>query len=85
MYVIVVGGGKVGANVARSLLRLGHEVTLIEQPTRNVPGQCSPRRASASSFSSTTVTSQPSRCSCRAIDDPTRPQPMINAFIRVAA
>src|SRR5260370_135790 len=29
MYVIVAGGGKVGANVARSLLRLGHEVTLI--------------------------------------------------------
>ena len=31
MYVIVAGGGKVGANLARSLLRLGHEVTLIEQ------------------------------------------------------
>ena len=31
MYVIVAGGGKIGANVARSLLRLGHEVTLIEQ------------------------------------------------------
>src|SRR5438105_1779030 len=31
MYVIVAGGGKVGANVARSLLRLGSEVTLIEQ------------------------------------------------------
>jgi trk/ktr system potassium uptake protein len=31
MYVVVAGGGKVGANVARSLLRLGHEVTLIEQ------------------------------------------------------
>jgi len=31
MYLIVAGGGKVGANVARSLLRLGHEVTLIEQ------------------------------------------------------
>ncbi len=31
MYVIVAGRGKVGANVARSLLRLGHEVTLIEQ------------------------------------------------------
>ena len=31
MYVIVAGGGKVGANVARSLIRLGHEVTLIEQ------------------------------------------------------
>ena len=31
MYAIVAGGGKVGANVARSLLRLRHEVTLIEQ------------------------------------------------------
>ena len=31
MYMIVAGGGKVGANVMRSLLRMGHEVTLIEQ------------------------------------------------------
>jgi trk system potassium uptake protein TrkA len=31
VYLIVAGGGKVGANVARSLLRLGHELTLIEQ------------------------------------------------------
>jgi trk system potassium uptake protein TrkA len=31
MYAIVAGGGKVGANVARSLVRLGNEVTLIEQ------------------------------------------------------
>ena len=31
MYGIVSGGGKVGANVARSLIDLGHEVTLIEQ------------------------------------------------------
>jgi trk system potassium uptake protein TrkA len=31
MYVIAAGGGKVGANVTRSLLGLGHEVTLIEQ------------------------------------------------------
>jgi len=31
MYVLVAGGGKVGANVARSLLRLGHELTLVEQ------------------------------------------------------
>jgi len=30
-YAIVAGGGKVGANVARSLLGMGHEVTLIEQ------------------------------------------------------
>jgi trk system potassium uptake protein TrkA len=31
MYVIVAGGGKVGANLTRSLLGMGHEVTLIEQ------------------------------------------------------
>jgi trk system potassium uptake protein len=31
MYVIVAGGGKVGANVMRSLLRMKHEATLIEQ------------------------------------------------------
>ena len=31
MYAIVAGGGKVGANVTRSLIRMGHEVTLIEQ------------------------------------------------------
>ena len=30
MYTIIAGGGKVGANVARTLLRLGHELTLIE-------------------------------------------------------
>jgi trk system potassium uptake protein TrkA len=31
MYVIVAGGGKVGANVSRSLLQMGHEVTIIDQ------------------------------------------------------
>ena len=31
MYIVVAGGGKVGANVTRSLLEMGHEVTLIEQ------------------------------------------------------
>lgn len=31
MYLIVAGGGKVGANVAGSLLAMGHEVTLIEE------------------------------------------------------
>ena len=31
MYAIIAGGGKVGANVARSLIRSGHEATLIEQ------------------------------------------------------
>lgn len=31
MYVLIAGGGKVGANLTRSLIRMGHEVTLIEQ------------------------------------------------------
>jgi trk/ktr system potassium uptake protein len=31
MYVLIAGGGKVGANLTRSLLRTGHEVTLVEQ------------------------------------------------------
>ncbi|HET6642009.1 MAG TPA: TrkA family potassium uptake protein [Gaiellaceae bacterium] len=31
MYILIAGGGKVGANLARSVLDLGHEVTLIEQ------------------------------------------------------
>jgi trk system potassium uptake protein len=31
MYVVVAGGGKVGANSTRSLLEMGHEVTMIEQ------------------------------------------------------
>src|SRR5262245_14511056 len=30
-YAIVAGGGKVGANVTRSLVAMGHEVTLVEQ------------------------------------------------------
>ena len=36
MYVIVAGGGKVGANVTRMLLRTRHEVTLIEQAAARV-------------------------------------------------
>jgi trk system potassium uptake protein TrkA len=31
MYVIVAGGGKVGANLTRSLIQMSHEVTLVEQ------------------------------------------------------
>ena len=31
MYVLIAGGGKVGANLARTLIAMGHEVTLIEQ------------------------------------------------------
>ena len=30
MYVLIVGGGKVGLNLARELIAKGHEVTLIE-------------------------------------------------------
>jgi trk system potassium uptake protein TrkA len=31
MYVVIAGGGKVGANVLRTLRRGGHEATLVEQ------------------------------------------------------
>jgi trk/ktr system potassium uptake protein len=31
VYLLIAGGGKVGSNLARGLLREGHEVTLIEQ------------------------------------------------------
>src|ERR671931_792258 len=31
MYALVAGGGKAGSNVTRSLIRMGHEGTLIEQ------------------------------------------------------
>src|SRR5215210_9511197 len=31
MYIVIAGGGKVGANLTRSVLGLGHEVTLLEQ------------------------------------------------------
>jgi trk system potassium uptake protein len=31
VYVIIAGGGKVGANLARTLQNAGHEVTLVEQ------------------------------------------------------
>jgi len=31
MYALIAGGGKAGTNVARTLLRLGHEVTVVEQ------------------------------------------------------
>ena len=34
MYVLVVGGGKVGLNLTRELMQKGHEVTLIEQNRR---------------------------------------------------
>jgi trk system potassium uptake protein TrkA len=31
MYLLIAGGGKVGSNLARTLIRDGHEATLIEQ------------------------------------------------------
>jgi len=31
VYLLVAGGGKVGSNLARTLIRAGHEVTVIEQ------------------------------------------------------
>jgi trk system potassium uptake protein len=31
MYIVIAGGGKVGANLTKSVLELGHEVTLVEQ------------------------------------------------------
>jgi trk system potassium uptake protein len=31
VYILIAGGGKVGANLTKSVLELGHEVTLIEQ------------------------------------------------------
>ena len=31
MFVLIVGGGKVGLNTARQLTQLGHEIVLIEQ------------------------------------------------------
>lgn len=37
MYAVIVGGGKVGANVGRALLRMGHEVSIVEsRPSRFV-------------------------------------------------
>ena len=32
MFVLIVGAGKVGLNVARSLARLGHEFLVVPAP-----------------------------------------------------
>jgi trk system potassium uptake protein len=37
MFVIAVGGGKVGVNVARTLLGMGHEVVVVEQDRQRYP------------------------------------------------
>ena len=34
MYIVIVGAGKVGWNLARELMQKGHEVTLIESDRR---------------------------------------------------
>ena len=31
MFVLIVGGGKVGLNTARQLIQLGHEIVVVEQ------------------------------------------------------
>jgi trk system potassium uptake protein TrkA len=31
MYILIIGGGKVGRNLTSDLLEMGHEVTLVEQ------------------------------------------------------
>ena len=31
MYILIAGGGKIGRNLTQQLLRMGHEVTVIEQ------------------------------------------------------
>src|SRR3989440_4385799 len=49
-------------------------------PSTKPPRQFSPSLVSASSFSSTAVTSQPSSASWSATFDPTRPQPITNAL-----
>ena len=31
MYILIVGGGKVGTNLSAALMKMGHEVSLIER------------------------------------------------------
>jgi len=56
-------------------------LTSMPWPTKKPPRHVSPRLARASSRSSMTDTSQPLWSSSSAIDEPTRPQPTIIAFI----
>ncbi len=30
MYILIAGGGKVGSNLAFTLLKMGHEVTMLD-------------------------------------------------------
>ena len=62
MYVLIAGGGKVGANLTRSLLRAGHEVTLIEQravPLRQARGRVRASGRCAATRPSCTCSSAP--------------------------
>ena len=57
MYVLIVGGGKVGLNLARELIAKGHEVTLIEGDRR---ATCASSRSSSTPSSTATAPS----CGC---------------------
>ena len=37
MYILIAGGGKVGSNLAFTLLKMGHEVTLLENDRERYP------------------------------------------------
>ncbi len=37
MYILIAGGGKVGSNLAATLLKLGHEVTLVDNNRGRYP------------------------------------------------
>ena len=71
MYVIVAGGGKVGANSTRSLLEMGHEVTLVEQRPTGSRGSrrssarspCAATRPRSTSSSGRASRGRPSSCS----------------------
>src|SRR4051812_24495226 len=65
---------------ASSIPASRRRVRSIPWPTVKPPVQASPSRPRASSFSSTTVTSQPDPSSWSATDEPTRPQPITIAF-----